>query len=92
LNAKILPESFVSNLISILSVLRHTGLEVKTVELKDLSLEEVTVTTANGPSLYFSLRFAADNYLTVIQSLMARSGFGKLQYIDCRTENRVYYK
>lgn len=92
LNLKILPDAFTPNLISILNVLRASGLTVEGITLKDLSLEEISVTTQNGPQFYFSLRFPAGNYLPVIKNMMTRTGFSKIGYIDCRTENRVYYK
>lgn len=92
LNEKVLPAEFTANMISILNVIKATGLNINTIDLNDLSLEEIDITTNNGPALYFSLRFPADEDLPVIQSLMAQGGFDAIQYIDCRTENRVYYK
>lgn len=92
LNQKVLPDEFVTNFISIMDVLRASGLGIQGIELNDLSLEEVDVLTANGPELYFSLQFPADEYLPVIQKLMLLLTFDKLQYIDCRTQNRLYYK
>jgi hypothetical protein len=92
LNQKILSDEFLPNFISIMNVLRASGLSVQTIELNDLSLEEVDAQTANGPTIYFSLQFPADEYLPVIQKLMLQSNFGKLQYVDCRTENRLFYK
>lgn len=92
LNQKILPDEFVTNFISIMNVLRQSGLGVKEIDLTDLSLEQVNVQTTNGPTIYFSLQFPADNYLEYIQKLMGEPGFGKLQYIDCTTQNRIYYK
>jgi hypothetical protein len=91
-NKKVLPDTFAPNLVSIMKVLRAAHLTIATIALKDLSLEQIDVTTVHGPSLYFSLRFPADNYLQVIQSIHTQSNWGKLSYIDCRTENRVYYK
>jgi hypothetical protein len=75
-----------------MNVLRASGLSVQAIELNDLSLEEVDVQTANGPTIDFSLQFPADEYLPVIQKLMLQSNFDKLQYVDCRTENRLFYK
>lgn len=92
LNQKVLSDEFLPNFISIMNVLHESGLSVETIELNDLSLEEVDVVTQNGPTIYFSLRFPADDYLPVIQKLMLEPTFDKLQYIDCRTENRLYYK
>jgi hypothetical protein len=92
LNQKVLSDEFLPNFISIMNVLRASGLGVQAIELNDLSLEEVDVLTANGPTIYFSLQFPADEYLPVIQKLMLQPDFDKLQYIDCRTENRLFYK
>ena len=92
LNGKILPSPFVDNLISIVNVVRESGVDIKEIALKDIGLQEIDLTTYNGPDVYFSLRFPADNDLGVLQSLMAKPTFGKLQYVDFRVENRAYYK
>ena len=92
LGNKILPDEFVPNFMSIVKVLTASGANVREVALKDIGLQEVGVTTYDGPDLYFSLRFPADNDLAVLQSLMAKPNFAKLQYVDFRVENRAYYK
>ena len=89
---KILPDEFVANFISIANVVRKANLNVSAIALDDLSLEEVDVSTVSGPSIYFSLRFPAQDDLPVIQSIMAQPTCSTIGYIDCRTENRVYYK
>ena len=92
LNQQVLPGEFLPNFISIMEVLRESGLGVRAIELNNLSLQEVDVLTANGPEIYFSLQFPADEYLQVIQKLMLEPTFDRLQYIDCRTQNRLFYK
>ena len=92
LNGKVLPAPFVDNFISILTVIRESGIDTKEIALKNIDLQEMDITTYNGPALYFSLRFPSDNDLPVLQSLMAKPSFGKLQYVDFRVENRAYYK
>jgi len=92
LNQKVLSDEFLPNFISIMDVLRGSGLGVRAIELDDLSLQEVDVLTTNGPTIYFSLQFPADEYLPVIQKLMLQSSFDQLKYIDCRTQNRLFYK
>ena len=92
LNQKVVSDDFLPNLISVLNVLRGSGLGVRAIELNDLSLQEVDVLTGNGPTIYFSLQFPADEYLPIIKKLILQPGFDKLQYIDCRTENRLFYK
>ncbi len=92
LRSNILPAEFIPTMFSIFKVLGESGLNMKEIQLKDLALEEIEVTTFDGPTLYFSLRFPAVNDLVAIQNLSAKPGFGKLQYLDFRVENRVYYK
>ena len=92
LNEAILPAQFVPNLISVVNALKASGISVKTAALSDLALEEIDVSTYNGPRLYFSLRFSADEDLPVLTALMAKSDFGKLQYVDFTVANRAYYK
>lgn len=89
---KVLPDAFVANFISAIDVLHASAIGIQEIDINDLSLEEADVVTTIGPKIYFSLRFPADDYLRVLQSLVAQGGFSKLQYIDCRTEDRVYYR
>ncbi len=89
---KILPDVFVGNMLSVIDVVRASGVNIKEMAVRDLALQEVDVTTFNGPDLYFSLRFPADNDLAVLRNLMQKPGFTKLQYVDFRVENRAYYK
>jgi len=92
LGQPVLPEEFVPNLISILRAVQASGIAVSDISLTDMSLEQVNVTTADGPAIYFSLRFPADDDLPVLQNLMKQSNFSKLQYIDFTVQNRAYYK
>ena len=92
LGGKVLPDKFVSNLLSIINVLRTSGLSIQTIALNDLLLQQIDVTTANGPAISFSLRFPSNDDLAVLKNIMAKPGFSKLQYIDFTVENRAYYK
>jgi hypothetical protein len=92
LGGKILPNIFVPNLMSILNVLRQSNLDIEEVALQDISLQEIDISTYNGPAIYFSLRFPADEDLSVLQNLMTQPNFSTLQYVDFRVENRAYYK
>ncbi|HUC02075.1 MAG TPA: hypothetical protein VMA75_04205 [Candidatus Paceibacterota bacterium] len=92
LDQKILPPEFLSNFLSVVNVLKESGLGVRSIDLSDLALEEVDVDLASGPTIYFSLQFPSDEYLPVIQKLMLQPNFNDLQYIDCRTQNRLFYK
>lgn len=88
----ILPAEFMPNLISILNTVKTSGLAVQDISLQDFSLQQINVAAVDGPVIYFSLRFPADNDLGVIESLMAKPNFDKLQYIDFTVDNRAFYK
>ena len=75
-----------------MGAIKASGLTVEEIALHDIGLEEVDVSTYNGPVIYFSLRFNAMEDLPVLQQLLAKPNFNSLQYIDFRTENRAYYK
>jgi hypothetical protein len=92
LGEKVLPDEFMPNLISILNALTQSGLNIQAIALDDLSLEQLDVTTVNGPVIYFSLRFPASEDLGELKNIIAKPGFNKLQYIDFTVENRAYYK
>jgi hypothetical protein len=92
LGENVLPDEFLPNLISIVDVLRASGLNIQDTSLDDLSLQQIDVTLSNGPMLYFSLRFPSTGDLGVLQNLATQSDFSKLQYIDFTVQNRAYYK
>lgn len=101
--ARVLPEEFVENLFSVLRAVSDSGISIKEIRLNDFNLQEIEVTTYDnglpsealakeGPKVYFSLRFPADNTAAVIKSLVSQGKFGTLEYLDFRVENRAYYK
>lgn len=92
LNKTILSKNFLDNFISIINVLKASGTKVKDIILEDIELQEMVVKTYDGPTLRFSLRFPADEDLQILQNLMSKPNFAKLEYIDFRVENRAYYK
>jgi cell division septal protein FtsQ len=92
---KVLPEGQIPNLFSVLRVLSAARLGAKEIRLDNAALSELKVLTYNGPEIYFSLRFSADNALVVLNSMRAATttaGLEKLEYIDFRAENRAYYR
>lgn len=92
LGGKILDDYLLENFISIFKVVLKLDVGVSSIKLDKLEDEEITIQTSVGPVIFFSLRHKADNYLPVINSLVKKPGFKKLQYIDLRTENRVFYQ
>lgn len=74
----------------IFEVIEAAGLNYKFLEIQNLKLEEVKVINSGGPVVYFSLRFSPDFALAAMKAIGV--SIGKLEYIDFRVENKVYYK
>lgn len=91
-NDSVLPQQFLPNLFPILDILRGSDLSIKEIGLYHLDLEEIEAQTWNGPKILFSLRFAPQGALEVLNSLKSKSGFKNISYVDFRVENRAYYK
>lgn len=92
LGGKILDEYLLPNFLSIFEVASKVNISITEIKLEKLADEEIAVKTALGATIYFSLRHSARNYLPVLNSLVKKPGLKKLEYIDLRTENRVYYR
>jgi hypothetical protein len=87
-----LPSEFIVNLFSAFHALQAARIGVREVRLENLALQELRVTTYDGPDIYFSLRFNEDDAAAVLSSLKSRGGFSNLGYVDFRVQNRAYYK
>lgn len=92
LGGKVLDEYLLNNFISVFKVAIKADINVAEIILDKLEDEEITVKTANGPEIYFGLRHSAESYLPVINSLAKNPKFKTFEYIDLRTENRVYLR
>lgn len=81
----------VKNTLEIIKQLRNSSLSVFQFLITDVNLQEMTAKT-NGLELYFSLRYLPQNLGQLLANLADRVNFQKLEYIDFRVENRIYYK
>jgi len=88
----VLPANFFENLRSIFHALDGGGIHAREVVLSDIELQEVEVRTFDGPRILFSIRFPAENTLSVIRSLKEKADFKTLGQLDFRVENRAYYR
>ncbi|MBI2623535.1 MAG: hypothetical protein HYW65_03085 [Candidatus Liptonbacteria bacterium] len=102
-----LPPPLMERLLMIFDALRESGAVAGELRFEDVAREEVEVATLNGPRLYFSLRFPLAAATDALRQIFSASGPPagarlpdgqgfpppqKLQYVDFRVENRVYYK
>lgn len=68
------------------------ALPVSEWTVKKEAPETFEVRLVNGPVIYFNLSVSPQYAAQVIQSLIGQRGIQNIQYIDFRTEGRVYYK
>lgn len=88
----VLSDEMIRNLIAIFKILEDTGVNARTLILKDLPLEEVSVEPKSGPRLIFGLNRDQTFIAPAINSLRASGQWDKLQYVNFTVENRAYYK
>ncbi len=92
LASPVVPKEFMANLFSVFEALGRIGAAVREIRLDSLKLQELVVSTYDGPTLFFSLRFPAEYAVSVTDSLREGRIWSTLNYVDFRSENRAYYK
>lgn len=89
---EIMPARLFENLKAIFSILEKIDLNAKTVNLDDLSIEEVYIESISDPKVIFSLRHNPSFILGAVEALKKDGRWKKVLYVDFRVENKVYYK
>ena len=89
---KILNGKFLDNFFGVIRSLRQLPLGISEIRMDDLALQEFKVALKNGPDLLFSFRFYPEFLGNAISFVKNKGDFSKLNYIDFRVENRVYYR
>ncbi len=84
-------QRFIENIIKALKGISAMRLPVKKI-LFDERLQELRVETYSGPDLLLSIRFDPTSNLNSLKSLEEKTSFSKIDYVDLRVENRLYYK
>jgi len=79
------------NSLEIIKETENSPLIVRRFLIENINLQELAAET-NGPKLYFSLRFVPRDLDKILINLNDHLDFKKLEYIDFRVENRIYYK
>lgn len=91
IGSKIMEDRFLGNLMKILKDLKNMDLAIQKITL-DRELQEVRADTYGGPTIFFSIRFDPAVNVGSLQGLNKTTPIEKLNYIDLRIENRIYYK
>ncbi len=77
---------------SIFNILQMLGIRIKEMKIMRRELRELIVPTYEGAELRFGLNTDPQQFSEALRKLKNDPGLDKLQYIDMRVENRVYYK
>ena len=87
----VLPDVDRAGLFKIFGFVDALGIEVRQFRLESLDKQEVTAFTKAGPKIYLSLRldpsFAMEPFRATLTSILPT-----LQYIDLRSENKIFYR
>jgi len=92
LGDKVLDDRLLVNLVKVFEVFDTADLKSKTVFINDLKIEEVIVRPLGFPKALFSLRFDPRFSVVAINALKKSGRWQKVEYVDFRVENKVYYK
>ena len=93
LGGQILPRvEWIQNMFNTIYIIKSAGENVRNITIKEYALEEWEADLALGSRLLFSLNFIPKNLEGLIQNLEKRFDLMKLDYIDFRVENRIFYK
>lgn len=86
----VLDEAFRANLFKIFSVIDAAGVAVIGFQLESPQKQELAAFAESGAKIFFSLRLDPRFALEPLKSLKEK--LSTLEYIDFRSENRVFYK
>lgn len=92
LYSKIAPDIFISNIFSVLELIKRLELKIKKIEITDWNLREIKVSLLGGPIIYFSLARPIKSEEQAIRFFMEKPDFYRFEYLDFRVENRLYYR
>lgn len=83
---------FLENTLEIINQIENSAvLPASRFLIENASLQELKAETT-GPELYFSLNFPPPDINKILSGLSGTLNFKKINYVDFRVENRIYYK
>ena len=74
------------------STLTDRGAVITDIRLRAAELNEWEVVFADGKTLYFDRGFIPDDFGAMMDALIAREDFEKMNYVDFRVPNKIYFR
>lgn len=87
----VVEKRFSGNIIKIIEGISNINIPIEKITF-DRELQEIQIQTYKGPDILFSIRFNPEFNLNSLQTLRQKIGFERIEYIDLRAENRIFYK
>ncbi|MGC9046624.1 MAG: hypothetical protein ACP5IC_00685 [Minisyncoccia bacterium] len=81
-----------NNMITIINILRNNNFNVDNIVIKNLDLREWSATLNKHINVDFGFESNVENFDQILTGLKSRIDFSKINYIDFRIENKVFYK
>lgn len=82
----------IENILAAFEIVNAIGIGIEELNLSRPELREFYVKTYDGAELRFSLDLDPRPFASALYKLKVDPGLKKLEYIDMRVENRIYYK
>lgn len=93
LGQSVLPNQvWFNNFMAVIDVLKGEKGGFREVKIRDLEFQEWEVKLSPGLKLIFSLNNVQPDFKEIIGNLRRQLDFNKLEYIDFRIPNKVYYR
>lgn len=87
----VVEKRFAGNVIKIVESISNLNMPIKKITFNS-ALQEIQIQTHRGPNILFSIRFDPEFNLSSLHALRQKIGFERIEYIDLRAENRIFYK
>jgi hypothetical protein len=85
-------EKAFKNVLETIYEVRGSGIAIAHINIKDYALREWEIRPAKGGVIYLSVDFVPEKIGDIIESVLEKTTWDALQYIDLRVQNRVYFK
>lgn len=85
-------EKAFNNVLETIYEVRGSGIAIASITIKDYALREWEIRPAKGGVIYLSVDFVPEKIGAIIASVLEKTTWDTLQYIDLRVQNRVYFK
>lgn len=86
----VLENDLIENFFAVKNFLSNLDIKSYNFNFSKPENQEIEAVLTDGPKIYFSLRFKPDEFLKPLLEL--KNNFPKIQYIDLRVKNRIYYQ